>query len=122
MFSSDTKKQSSVYVRNLVRIVIVFGLIVFTWSTVRIFFGYVYAQKRLESTKENYQKASGEYNKLKDQYTNLTTKDGMEYYIRDQYRAVAAGEQLVVLIDDQADQKIKLEKQKSWWNTLLDRF
>jgi hypothetical protein len=93
------------------------------FSTIRIVFAYRYAQDRLLSVRENHKKATEKYDNLKEEYTNVTTPEGFEYYIRDQYRAVAEGEELVVLVPStsQDSKKEKREVIESWWKRLLKR-
>ena len=122
MLINTNKPVGSVYGLFFIRIGFALALVLVIFSTIKVVFAYRYAKERLASAQIDHTKTVKEYDKLKEQYTNVTTTEGFEYYIRDQYRAVAEGEELVVLVDPNAaaPQKIELSE-KRWWETLLDK-
>ena len=66
----------------------------------RLVVAYRYTQSRLDQVTNRQADIQKQKSDLDEQIRNLTSPDGIEYFVRDQYRAVAEGEQLVVLVDD----------------------
>lgn len=77
--------------------------------------GLKVSQERHSYSMQSYEQAMSQYNDLAREYHDLTTADGLEYYVRNHYRAISAGEDLVVIVDPREKLIHKeVEPEKTW--------
>ena len=64
-----------------------------------LFHGLRLSRERLGYVSDTYKQARDQNNDLTQEYRDLTTPDGIEYYVRNHYRAVSSDEELIVVVD-----------------------
>ena len=77
---------------------IVFVMLLF--QIVRKYMDYRYAQKTYHITYAEYTDIDHQKKELELKVVDIKTTDGLEDYLREQYRAVKPGEQLVIFLED----------------------
>lgn len=93
-----------------------------------LFFGVINMALRYRFVWERYRHIRSEYiatdieqKQLKSEISELNTTDGLEYYAREQFRAIKPGEQLVVVVKPQMETDVThadLSRQKKPWYNL----
>ncbi len=81
---------------------VVFLCVVFVVRIGELLHGMRVSRERLEHVQNAHNQAVQQHQDLVQEYTDLTTPDGVEYYVRNHYRAISEGEELVVVVDPRA--------------------
>jgi len=76
------------------------------------------SQERLGYVTESYNKALEQQKDLSGEYRDLTTLEGLEYYVRNHYRAISEGEDLVVVVDPREQIELPAKTVVSWQERL----
>lgn len=103
-------------------IVTIFLLVLVGWSgfvVVKTFFKFKEARAYRNEYKSQYNDLRIKHEELNQKNSRLNTDRGVEEEIRNKFRVVKPGEELVVIVDETGTVSTPLEK-TPWWRTVLN--
>jgi hypothetical protein len=109
------KKNIAPYWRVIINSFLIVVCLVLAAGIAEMSGGLRHSIERLGYVRDSYEQARNQNSDLTQEYRDLTTPDGVEYYVRNHYRAVSSGEELVVVVDPQEVIMPPVEKPVEFW-------
>ena len=113
------KKTMAIELRIALVVVLICVCIGISIGIISLIRGIIISHDRLAVVQKQYQTAMIQQKQINEEYENITTPDGIEYYIRDRYRGILPGEELVVVLDPKHE--ITQIETTTLWSRCIDR-
>ena len=111
----SNKRNIAPYWRVIINSFLLVVCLVLVVGITEMFGGLHHSIDRLGYVRNAYNQAHTQNTDLLQEYRDLTTPDGVEYYVRNHYRAVSSGEELVVVVDPQEVITAPERKKTDFW-------
>ena len=75
-------------------------VLVLSISVIRMYAGYRFAKRHLREREQAYAELQAKEAELQENVSKLSTPEGLEEVLREKYRAVKEGEELIIILDE----------------------